>query len=197
MLSCCLIFLLTLANVYRYTRSILAAVTVAAEAITPCISLKEKVKKTEKSEFSKPKQLTASECFSLEVLRFMLQCEFGSSVYCMTQIDVSSKELEASKQERREGPMKIVKIEGVFVQPLARRTHSHPASFVAHVHIEKEPKRNKAVRLLSFSLSTEGCGEKDAHRTWIPRDDDSLGNFSDQLLREMRRPIMVIKKLKS
>lgn len=166
--------------------------TVAAEAIKPCISSKErKVKKTKsvsesEPQFTKPKQLYSSECLALEMLRYVLQNQFGSRIFCLTQLDISCKDIPVNKEQRRFVPMKIVKIVGVFSPPFDDKAQN--GRFVAHVHIEKGDS-NVASRLSSFSLSTDGLDERDAHRMWIIRKDDPMDHFSQRLIRGMRRPV--------
>lgn len=133
----------------------LAVVTVVAEAITPCISLKERKMK---KHIEKTIKLTASECLALAILRLSLEQILGSNEIVFTQVDLSGEEKVAQTGARRM-ELKIIHIEALFAN--IDTPGRHQTSVEAYITLEKQKLRTSSIwRPSQVSMNVKNCGLK-------------------------------------
>jgi hypothetical protein len=131
----------------------LAAVTVAAEAIKPCISLRER--KMKKS-ISAPTKLVSSECLALAVLEYSLQRLLYSSHIVFTQLDVSGEDKAIDRPRKME--LRIVHIVASFADMSTPRKLRPTVD--AYVTLEKQKSPLKLWRPVQVGMTVDGCDLK-------------------------------------
>lgn len=139
-----------------------AAVIVAAEAITPCISLKERKMK---KHIEKSTKLMASECLALAILRVSLKHVLMSNQIEFTQVDLSSRE-KTERSGIRMVKLKIIRIEAFFVDMTTpRRLRS---SVDAYITLEKQKAPIVSWRPFQVGMNVKNCGLKMPHVLMSP-----------------------------